>query len=403
MADETENKSNATPDPSAAENAKKTEADGKTAQPDGPAHDGAKTASAKNAGSQETGSKDAGARGKGGKSDDPSMSDEARKAEAFALLDKAVKAADFGWKSKAGSAERDIARQTYLNAEAAWVEAAIEDPKRAATVWRKATNKGPTADMEVKLNDAKKSRAEAAASGKAQPSVGGENIDSLNSNINELSKRRELSEQKTRKTALNSSLGEWNIMRGDSEQRAMQAKRAKSNEIWSPEPDKNSDGLHLLKSFVKGFWTHRESTQRRVENHKANLAGKAIKDIQKSLGKVHTSIKKFETDLNIPMDQRDTLGVVGRSRRALSESRTIKIGAGSARLLAKTSRYVADKTQVKKAADLAKDVAKGAIIQGAAAFANPGSIDGNPGKASYEARMAAFTQFQRNRGMGSGA
>ena len=303
--------------------------------------------------------------------------------KAFQLLDKALKGTDWGWKNKTGD-DRELGRLTYVNAQNAWVEAAVEDPKRATAIWFKNNRRNPSSEMEQNLADRMKTVGEA---GKKADGPG-DNLEKVTADIGELSKRRGLSENKTRKTALNSSLGEWHIMRGDSQQRAEQAKRSRSNELWSPEPDKNQDGMHLLKSFFKGYATHREAVQKKVANHKAKMAGKVIGEIRTELGKVSTEIKKFETELDVPMDERDTSGVVGRSRKAVANNKAFRLGKGTATIVAKVSKRVAEK---------GAEVAKGIAIQGAALTANPGAIDGNNGSASYQSRMAAFHQFQRGR------
>lgn len=308
----------------------------------------------------------------------------AEDSKAFDLLDKALKATDWEWKLKTGD-DRNLGMLTYVNAQNAWVEAAIEDPKRASAVWLNKSRRNPTAEMEQNLAGRMKSIAETGRKPEGQT----DGLEKVTSDIGELSKRRGLSENKTRKTALNSSLGEWHIMRGDSQQRAEQAKRSRSNELWSPEPDKNQDGMHLIKSFFKGFATHREAAQKKVANHKAKMAGKVIGDIRTELGKVTTEIKKFETELDVPMDERDTTGVVGRSRKAVANNKAFRLGKGTATIVAKVSRKVAEK---------GAEVAKGVAIQGAAITANPGALDGNAGSASYQSRMAAFHQFQQGRG-----
>lgn len=334
----------------------------------------------------------AGSKGAGGTKPaaGPSPAKDGEDSKAFQLLDKALKGTDWGWKNKTGD-DRELGRLTYVNAQNAWVEAAVEDPKRATAIWLKNNRRNPSSEMEQNLADRMKAIGD--ASKKTDGPGGG--LETIAADIGELSKRRGLSENKTRKTALNSSLGEWHIMRGDSQQRAEQAKRSRSNELWSPEPDKNQDGIHLLKSFFKGYATHREAVQKKVANHKAKMAGKVIGEIRTELGKVTTEIKKFETDLDVPMDERDTSGVVGRSRKAVANNKAFRLGKGTATIVAKVGKKVAEK---------GAEVAKGVAIQGAALTSNPGAIDGNTGNASYQSRMAAFHNFQRGRaGMGPGA
>ncbi|MFZ3481808.1 hypothetical protein [Sphingomonas sp. 3-13AW] len=312
----------------------------------------------------------------------------AGESQAFNLLDKAIKDTDWGWKAKAGEA-RELGRLTFINTQNAWIAAAVEDPKRATEAWVKATRRNPSSEMEQALAQRLKTNAE---TGKKQAVPGPGNLDTLAADIGQLANRRDLSESKSRKTALSASLGEWNVIRGDSQQRALQAKRSRSNELWSPEPNKGEDGLHLLKSFIKGFATHRESAQKKIESNKASLAGKAMEGIQKELGHVTTSIKKFETELNIPMSERESSGVVGRSREKVANTKAFRLGAGAANILGKVS---------KKANEAVSELAKGVAIQGAAMAANPGTVGGNQGTASYQARMAAFHQFQQSRtGMG---
>jgi predicted secreted protein len=306
--------------------------------------------------------------------------------KAFELLDKALESTDWGWKTKQGD-DRELGRLSFVHAQNAWVAAAIEDPKRATSAWVKKTNGNPSSEMERKLAD-KTAEIGKGQAGKQQGG-GRTELDGLSSDLADLSNRRNLSEAKTRKTALRSSLGEWNIMRGDATQRSEQAKRSRQNELWSAEPNRADDGLHLLKSFVKGYATHREKTQARVERHKARMSGGAIKDTLQELGRVSNDIKKFETELNVPMAERQSIGLVGKSRKAVANHKAFKLGIGTASVVAKVTRKVAE-----KGAEVAKSVA----IQGAALTAAPGAIDGSQGNANYQQRMAAFHQFQRSRG-----
>jgi predicted secreted protein len=314
---------------------------------------------------------------------DPSKGGQPNEA-AFDLLEKAFKVTDWGWKNKQGD-DRELGRLSFVNAQNAWVAAAMEDPKRASEMWRKKTNRPPNSEMEQMLAEKQKTVG-------AKPQAGAE-LDGVSADLADLSKRRNLSEAKTRKTALRSSLGEWNIMRGDAQQRSEVAKRSRTNELLSPEANRSDDGLHLLKSFIKGFATHRERTQAKVEKHKAALASAAIRETQQELGRVSTDIKKFETELDVPMSERQSIGLVGKSRKAAANHKAVRLGIGAVTVAAKVTKKVAEKTA---------EVAKGAAIQTAALTSTPGSIDGNAGSAAYQQRMAAFRQFQQSRGQGPG-
>ena len=302
----------------------------------------------------------------------------------FDLLGKAMDATDWSWKTKQGD-DRELGRLSWNNAKNAWVEAAMEDPKRASEMWRKKTGEAPKADMEKML-------AERANNQKDGTSPKGSNgVENLSHDLADLSKRRELSESQTRKTALRASLGEWNIMRGDSQKRREEAKRSRTSQLITPEPNRADDGFHLLKSFYKGYITHHERTQAKIEKHKAKLAAGALREIHKEIGNASATIKKVESDLNVPMAERQSIGLVGKSRQAVSTSRAFRLGTGAATILGKASAKVVEKT-----AEVAKQVA----IQGAVITSNPGSVQG-AGNAAYESRMAAFRQFQQSRGVGA--
>lgn len=312
--------------------------------------------------------------------------------KAFKLLDETLKKADFEWKNKSGE-EREIGRQMSHNAKQVWVEAAVHDAKRAEKVWRAKTQEAPKADMEQMLLERLQKTTD------VKKTDGDAGVDTLANRLTNLDDRRSLIDATTRKTTLRSSLGEWNVLRGDSKKRSDDAWKERTRELLSPEANRADDGMHLLRSFAKGFMTHRERTQSKVEKHKSSLAGDALKELHKDIGSATTKIKEFETKLNIPMDERQSIGLVGKSRKAVKKLPGMQLGIGTARVLARVSVKTVDKGSDigRKVADKAGHVARSAAIQGAAIIATPGTIDGNQGSAAYHSRMAAFRQFQQSR------
>lgn len=202
--------------------------------------------------------------------------------ETFRIYEEALGAADWAHKSKSGH-EREIGHKSVGLAERAYLAAALYDKKSADELWEKATHKPPKAELQARLEEARK----------IDPAQG---IADLTAGLGALKERQNLWNLTLNKEKLGQQMANWESVLGDIAERARQHRRKASDQLLQPEHQGRDDdsGLGMfMRAIIGGVKAGRDLKAAKMHKNNENDHLRRIDASRKAHGIVSSEIEDF--------------------------------------------------------------------------------------------------------------
>lgn len=206
--------------------------------------------------------------------------------EAFSLLENSLSKVIWGYEQKSGE-DREIAFRSEILAKDAYVTAALLDRKRASDTWEKATGKPPSIKMEGMVDAAERE------AGKNGNQFVSSKLSDLSAGFKDLVGRRQEIENKSRAVTARNQLQQFTVALGDATERRLNHRRRGTQELLSPEQNRDDSGLHLLRSVMAGMRASADFRQARREAGKEKLLKQNLVEARKELGQATSDPKSF--------------------------------------------------------------------------------------------------------------